>query len=348
MMMNENLLSAERHNLNFNGNKIRWLTDSQITPTDKFVIGSGERSNKVSLWQTDNTAENFAPTLLFESDLLDGDVTEIKAKNKEEFFVSTANGSVFYFRHVVNDKLELVRKWSDLNLIEETEVRQENESIINNFDFDSGCDELCCVGDDGSINFISLHQSGNTNTVSSFDCKETCGLNSVLYLKQYEIAVADSLGRIKLWDTRNKDRNRSSMTLIVDGECSPILTLANHPNQQHLIASGNLNGLIFVYDVRSQKKPLIMCHNHSQPILEIGFNPFSCDNLFSTSMDGALWFWNVQSKGEFASYDEKNIDTRNYLPNNHYALNSFDINNEHIIAVNNNYGLFKLKNINFM
>ena len=47
------------------------------------------------------------------------------------------------------------------------------------------------------------------------DCKETCGLNSVLYLKQYEIAVADSLGRIKLWYTRNKDRNRSSMTLIV-------------------------------------------------------------------------------------------------------------------------------------
>ena len=61
-----------------------------------------------------------------------------------------------------------MRKWSDLNLIEETEVRQENESIINNFDFDSGCGELCCVGDDGSINFISLHQSGNTNTVSSF------------------------------------------------------------------------------------------------------------------------------------------------------------------------------------
>ena len=45
--------------------------------------------------------------------------------------------------------------------------------------------------------------------------KETCSLNSVLYLKQYEIAVADSLGRIKLWDTRNKDKNRSSMTLTV-------------------------------------------------------------------------------------------------------------------------------------
>ena len=87
----------------------------------------------------------------------------------------------------------------------------------------------------------------------------------MLYLKQYEIAVADSLGRVKLWDTRNKDRNRSSMTLAVDGECSPSLCLANHPNQQHLIATGNLNGFIFIYDVRSQKKPLIMTHNHPKP-----------------------------------------------------------------------------------
>lgn len=347
-MMNENLLNTERYNLNFNANKIRWLTESQITSTDTFVVGSGEGSNKVSVWQTDNTSDTFTPTLLFESDFLDGDVTEIKAKNKEEFFVSTSNGTVFYYRHKLNDKLDLISKWSDLNLIEETQTRSENESIINNFDFDSGCDELCCVGDDGSINFINLYQSGNNKPVSSFDYRETCGLNSVLYLKQYEIAVADSLGRIKLWDTRNKDRNRSSMTLIVDGECSPIMTLANHPNQQHLIASGNLNGLIFIYDVRSQKKPLIMCHNESKPILEIGFNPFSCDNLYSTSIEGPLWFWNVEKKGEFASYEERDIDAKNYLPNNHYALNSFDINNEHIIAVNNNYGLFKLKNINFM
>lgn len=347
MTMNENLLNTERQHLTFNANKVRWLTDSQTTPADTFVIGSGEKANKVSLWKCDTTADKFSPELLFESDLIDGDVTEIKTKSKEEFFVSTSKGSVFHYRYTPNQSLDLVRKWTGLNLIEEVHKGSETDSIINNFDFDSGCDELCCVDDDGTINFIGLYESKG-NPISSFAYKETCSLNSVLYLKQYEIAVADSLGRIKLWDTRNKDKNRSLMTLMVDGESSPIMTLANHPNQQHLIASGNLNGLIFIYDVRSQKKPLIMCHNHSQPILEIGFNPFSCDNLFSTSFDGALWFWNVSSKGEFANYDEKNIDAKNYLPNNHYALNSFDINNEHIIAVNNNYALFKLKNINFM
>ena len=40
-------------------------------------------------------------------------------------------------------------------------------------------------------------------------------LNSVLYVKQSEIAVADSLGRIKLWDTREADKTRSLMTLAV-------------------------------------------------------------------------------------------------------------------------------------
>ncbi len=84
-------------------------------------------------------------------------------------------------------------------------------------------------------------------------------------MKQYEIAVADSLGRVKLWDTRNKNSRQCSMNLHVDGECSPTICLANHPNQQHLVAAGNLNGLIFIYDVRSQKSPVIMTHNHSQP-----------------------------------------------------------------------------------
>ena len=71
-----------------------------------------------------------------------------------------------------------------------------------------------------------------------------------------------------IWKRKNAlfDSNKYiNLIYFSDGECSPILCLANHPNQQHLIASGNLNGLIFIYDVRSQKKPLIMCHNHSQP-----------------------------------------------------------------------------------
>lgn len=41
--------------------------------------------------------------------------------------------------------------------------------------------------------------------------------------------------------------------------------MANHPNQQYMVACGNLNGLLFIYDVRSLKKPFIISHNHSEP-----------------------------------------------------------------------------------
>ena len=82
--------------------------------------------------------------------------------------------------------------------------------------------------------------------------------------------------------------------------------------------------------------------------MEVCFNPFSCDNLYSSSMDGAFWFWNISNNGEISSWDDRNIDAKNHLPNNHFTLNSFDINNENILAVNNNYSLFKLRNNNFM
>jgi hypothetical protein len=82
--------------------------------------------------------------------------------------------------------------------------------------------------------------------------------------------------------------------------------------------------------------------------MEVCFNPFSCDNLFSSSFDGAFWFWNITKNGEHSTWDDRNIDAKNYLPNNHFTLNSFDINNENIVAVNNNYSLFKFRNNNFM
>ena len=82
--------------------------------------------------------------------------------------------------------------------------------------------------------------------------------------------------------------------------------------------------------------------------MEVCFNPFSCDNLFTASFDGALWFWNISSSNEFSAYADKNIDARNYLPNNTFTLNSFDINNDNVIAVNNNLSVFKFKNTNFM
>ena len=41
--------------------------------------------------------------------------------------------------------------------------------------------------------------------------------------------------------------------------------MANDPNKQHIIACGNLNGIVAIYDVRSAKKPFLLTHNFSGP-----------------------------------------------------------------------------------
>ena len=44
---------------------------------------------------------------------------------------------------------------------------QENENLISCFDFNADCDELCFVSENGTINFIRLHQT-NEDQLSIF------------------------------------------------------------------------------------------------------------------------------------------------------------------------------------
>jgi len=41
--------SVSSQSLNYNANKVRWLTDTQLTPSDMFVLGSSE--NVVSIFK---------------------------------------------------------------------------------------------------------------------------------------------------------------------------------------------------------------------------------------------------------------------------------------------------------
>lgn len=343
-MIEDYITTPQHYYLNSNASKITWLAETNLTQSNLFCVGYGENQRKFSLWKMDRNMNRFEPNLIHEQTNLDGDLTDLQPKNVEEFFVSTSNGSIYYYKYLANEqKVVQMHKWQVAN------EKKSNGFLINAFDYDAGFNELCAVGEDGTINFIRYDQQ-TTETRYSANAKESCSLNKVLYLKQDEIAVADSLGRVKLWDTRLRDKLNSTLTFAIEGECSPILCMNNHPNQQHIVACGNLNGLIFIYDVRgSNKKPFIMCQNNSEPVTEICFHPFSSDNLISSSFDGSLWFWNSTNKDASSKWDcDHNMDLKNLLPNNSYTLNSFDINNDHILAVNNNLGLFKIKNQHFM
>jgi hypothetical protein len=122
---------------------------------------------------------------------------------------------------------------------------------VNSFDLNSEFDELCCVTENGAIHFIRLglatasSLNNSTAAITTFsnhflslnllkstfciqkfdsykkayynfkDSNELSCLNSVLYVKQFEIAVADSLGRVKLIDTRARDNKKVVNTFLL-------------------------------------------------------------------------------------------------------------------------------------
>ncbi|RNA16404.1 Nucleoporin Nup43 [Brachionus plicatilis] len=321
--MFENKNKLEKIYLNYNASKVRWLSDSSITPSDFFCLGSAENLKSVSVWKLDPTQDEFEPILLSDTENLDGFVTELRTKSFEEFFLSTSSGSVYHFKYSHADqRLVELNKWSKLD----------NLSSINGFDCNNDRDELCFVTENGTINFIRL--KSQTNCLSTLDYNELCSLNSVLYLKHFEIAVSDSLGRVKIWDSRSRENKKSCLSLFMEGESSSITCMANDPNKQHIIACGNLNGIIAIYDVRSSKKPFVLSQNHSEPVMEVIFHPFSSDSLFSSSFDGALWSWNTSNRGELKSgWEDRTVNLKNYLDSNRYTLNSFDLNNDKILAI---------------
>jgi WD40 repeat protein len=139
-----------------------------------------------------------------------------------------------------------------------------------------------------------------------------------------------------------------------------------------MVACGNVNGIISIYDVRSNKKPFMMSQVQAEPgeltiilnefkfnsklnyfvfsflVTELCFHPFSNENLLSSSYDGSLWFWNIKTNSStnnqrFNDINERTVNAKNYLPMNRSILNSFDINMDHIVAVNNNFGMFTVK-----
>lgn len=365
------MFRPEKVFLDFEASKVRWLSNSKIMPTSLFCLGSCENERKVSVWQTTSNDAQFEPILLAESGTLDGRVTELKAINSEEVLASTTNGSIYLFRlDSATTSLNQIKRWTinkNQQVDNDDDEDEDDESsaavppsmtspIVTSFDCNADFDEICSVNESGVVSFVRMARSSggpsSAGTIASavqfFKYKELCALNSVLYLKQFEIAIADSLGRVKIWDTRNKDQNRSAMTLLLDGESSSIQCLANHPNQQHIIACGNLNGFIFIYDVRNQKKPFIMSHAYSEPVIEVCFHPLSIDNLLSCSFNGSLRYWNVTSRNEFSGWDDRSVNSENLLPENKYPINSFDINAENVLAVNANYNLIKVKNHNLI
>lgn len=68
-----------------------------------------------------------------------------------------------------------------------------------------------------------------------------------------------------------------------------------HPTQSHMLATGNEDGSMHLWDMRQAKQPISALECHSAAINELLFHPSNPDFMFTCSLDGSVLQWDASA-----------------------------------------------------
>lgn len=130
----------------------------------------------------------------------------------------------------------------------------------------------------------------NSNTVH--DSSRLSSFSSCQWLTTSRIASASLQGAVQIWDVRHihKDLESSAtQTLVLPkriARCQPILCLAIHPGQPHIVTSGDAGGRIVSWDLRSDREPACIAYADGN-ITGLHYSPMS-SQLWMTTLTGSI------------------------------------------------------------
>merc|ERR1719273_2232648 len=160
---------------------------------------------------------------------------------------------------------------------------------------DASCNGVACsveniasAGEDGKIFLFNIKRR---EPIRSYNKADSCSLNTVIFIRNDEIAAANMRGQLKIWDLRANTEDPCK-TCILSSEQISIGCVAKHPTQQHILCSGSEDGMLAFWDLRSQVHPVTLLNAHEQSVSEVHFHQQQPDHLFSCSQNGDIWHWN--------------------------------------------------------
>uniref|UniRef100_A0A0B7A1P2 Uncharacterized protein n=2 Tax=Arion vulgaris TaxID=1028688 RepID=A0A0B7A1P2_9EUPU len=138
----------------------------------------------------------------------------------------------------------------------------------------------------------------------------------------------------------------------------PLLCVDKHPGQAHIVATGGVDGMLTIWDLRQEQFPMTLLEAHTGPMWEVKFHPHNPNHLFTCSDDGSLWHWDgsayssdplpgfLTSKGKDPSAKSGGItspwlsletsrhklDIASLLPNKSLPVNSLDIESSTLLC----------------
>ncbi|XP_037082016.1 nucleoporin Nup43-like [Pollicipes pollicipes] len=259
---------------------VRWRPPTQqaFAQSSQFVSGSwDDEENCVQLWHWTDSGDD--PKCVHRVSC-QHDITCITYISPNLFATATAGGDVILHRHEGN-RLKPDKRWEKLH---KTRGGAAPCSWVSAFE-----DELVTVGDDGRMTVLALSAR---QPVRVIDGADTCSLYRVQHITHSHVVTANMRGQIKSWDVRSAGRSPTS-SVMASQQQSPVTSLARHPTQYHVLASGDGDGVICIWDLREARYPVTELKSHSAEVSDMLFHRLSPDSLFSAGQDGAVCQWNI-------------------------------------------------------
>lgn len=281
--------------------KVRWRPNfvQRSEQPNCFATGNwDDEDGKVCLWESFgaaavdmdagfNCVTDREPRLMCEAPHM-GDVTDLEFVGPEQIITASSTGSVTLFKHNNNSQtLAVDTQWQRIHY--DIDGKGSTCTCLAVY----GEDMMVTGGEDGRINVLNLTHG---QPLRNIDKANSCVINGIKFLKQLEVITADSIGQMRVYDLRQTSDD-PVRTYSMSSEQTPLQSIARHPTQHHIIATGSYNGLLSIWDLRLGKYPVTLLESHSAAIWEVKFHPDNPVHLFTCSEDGSVMHWNSSLPG---------------------------------------------------
>ncbi|XP_043247258.1 nucleoporin Nup43-like isoform X3 [Amphibalanus amphitrite] len=258
---------------------VRWRPTPQdtLTPSSQFVSGSwDDEENCLQLWQWSDSGDD--PRCLHRLPCRP-DVNCLSYVSLDVFAAATSDGDVTLYRHV-SERLEPGRRWDRLH---RTKRGAAPCTWLSAFE-----QELVSVGDDGRMVVLNMHSQKPGRVIAA----DTCSVYRVQHVTHSHVVTANMRGQLKSWDLRADSDEPTSSVMASQQQCA-VTALARHPTQYHVLASGDGDGVICIWDMRQPRFPVTELKSHADEVSDLLFHRLCPDSLFSAAHDGSVCQWNI-------------------------------------------------------
>lgn len=244
-------------------------------------------------------------------------------------FTALINGTVLLHELATDDgnrkQLQLISETKDLH----------PGYRCNDMLFCPQTNSVLTCGNDGAIGCFNIENPKKSTkhvSESSLKCMDILTPN--------EIICGTLTGSLKHFDLRSY----SCIGTFANQNLSTLVCLQRNPNVNHLAVGGNDQGSIIIYDLRNQNSALAQISAHGAAITSVKYRPKEPNILYSSSVDGELFRWNLSSEFSALSMPKKVECIGSTIEP--LTISSFDINHLGDMLYSTDHGAIFYRKLN--